>query len=144
MDVVIFTGNGVTAAIDKLISSLGIKYPVCASINEVNNDNDIPIVFTSSYEHHSNLLSWRETVAEVVTIRYHPYTGVCLHDLHYNLCKYRTRKCKIGSFSACSNVTGIMTDVDAVSVLMHRHDGVVFFDYATAAPYLKVCIGLST
>jgi len=86
------------------------------------------------------LLSWRETVADVVTIDYHPITGVCLSDLHSKLTKYASRKLKIGAFSACSNVTGILTHVDAVSVVMHRHGGIVSFDYATAAPYIKVKI----
>ena len=32
-----------------------------------------------------------------------------------------TRPLKIGSFSAALNVTGIVTDVDAVATLLHRH-----------------------
>ena len=54
----------------------------------------------------------RESVAEVVTIAYDPVTGVCLADLRTKLLKYSSRKFKIGAFSACSNVTGILTDVD--------------------------------
>ena len=33
---------------------------------------------------------------------------------------------------------GILTDVDAVCVAMHRAGGIAVFDYATAAPYVKV------
>lgn len=99
-------------------------------------------MFTSSYEHHSNLLSWRETVADVVTVDYHPVTGVCLSDLHTKLTKFGARRLKVGAFSACSNVTGILTHVDAVSVVMHRHGGIVSFDYATAAPYIKVSMNI--
>jgi selenocysteine lyase/cysteine desulfurase len=54
VDVVIFTGNGTTAAINKLILSIGLNIPLPAGYDESHR----PIVFTSSYEHHSNLLSW--------------------------------------------------------------------------------------
>jgi selenocysteine lyase/cysteine desulfurase len=133
-DCVLFVGNGSTGAINKVIASLGLNVPLPPGYD----DSHRPIVFTSSYEHHSNLLSWRETVADVVTISYDPITGVSLTDLKARLEKYADRKFKIGSFSAASNVTGILTDTIAVSNLMHRAGGLAFFDYATAAPYVKM------
>ena len=142
-DVVIFTGNGTTAAVNKLIVSLGLHIPIPTEyVDEINR----PIVFTSSYEHHSNLISWRETAADVVSVQYSPITGVCLQDLSRLLQLYATRKVKIGAFSAASNVTGIVTATNNVSALIHRAGGLVFYDYATAAPYVKidmnpVCIG---
>ena len=80
----------------------------------------------------------RESVADVVTVQYNPNTGVCLTDLSRLLSQHSHRKVKIGAFSAASNVTGVMTAADAVSALLHRAGGLVFFDYATAAPYVKV------
>jgi selenocysteine lyase/cysteine desulfurase len=133
-DVVIFTGNGTTAAFSKLVASLGLNIPLPAGYD----DSFRPVVFTSAYEHHSNLLCWRESAAEVVTIAYDPITGVSLSDLAEKLHSYADRQLKIGSFSAASNVTGILTDTDAVCELMHRAGGLAFFDYATAAPYVKV------
>ena len=73
-----------------------------------------------------------------MAIAYHHVTGVCLQDLHAQLLRYGDRIVKIGSFSACSNVTGLLTDVDEVSILLHRHGALAIFDYATAAPYVKV------
>ena len=131
-DIVLFLGNGTTGAINKLILALGLH------ISVGNSDVNTPIVFTSSYEHHSNLLPWRESVAEVVTIAYSSETGVCLKDLKEKLVRYQHRKVKIGAFSAASNVTGIITAVDEVSILMHKHGGIVVYDYATASPYLKM------
>jgi selenocysteine lyase/cysteine desulfurase len=77
-------------------------------------------------------------VADVITVQYHPTTGVCLTDLSRLLSLHSHRKVKIGAFSAASNVTGVLTAADAVSALLHRAGGMLFFDYATAAPYVKV------
>ncbi|CAF4860901.1 unnamed protein product, partial [Rotaria socialis] len=37
-----------------------------------------------------------------------------------------------------SNVTGIRTDVDNISTLVHQYCGLIFWDYAAAAPYVKI------
>ena len=142
-DVVIFTGNGTTAAVTKLILSLGLHLPLPEGYDPAVHR---PIVFTSSYEHHSNLVSWRETVADVVAVKYSPATGVCLADLGRLLVVHAARRVKIGSFSAASNVTGVLTATNEVCAAMHRAGGWAFFDYATAAPYVKidmnpVCVG---
>lgn len=135
MDVVIFTGTGTTGAIMKLVLSLGLNIPLSSELDE---EIYRPIVFTSSYEHHSNLLPWRESICEVVTIAYDPVTGVDLVDLQKQLDLYAHRKLKIGTFSAASNVSGIITDVDSVAIIMHKGGGLAFFDYATAAPYVRI------
>lgn len=49
----------------------------------------------------------------------------------------------IASFSAASNITGIMTDTVAVSVLCHQYGALSFWDYATAAPYLDIDMNAS-
>lgn len=80
----------------------------------------------------------RESIADVITVQYSPRTGVCLTDLKRLLTLHSHRNMKVGAFSAASNVTGVLTDTNTVSALMHRAGGLVFFDYATAAPYVKV------
>ena len=70
------------------------------------------MVFIGPYEHHSNELPWRESVAEVVTIREDRQGRVDLDHLEHELRRHADRAPKIGSFSAASNVTGIVTDVD--------------------------------
>ena len=135
-DVVIFTGNGTTAAISKLVASLGLHLPLPEELKE--DITSRPVVFTSSYEHHSNLLPWRECVADVFTVRYHPTTGVDLQHLQELLAEHKDRKLKIGTFSAASNVTGILTAVNEVALICHQHGALAFFDYATAAPYVKI------
>mmetsp|Transcript_5629 Transcript_5629/g.7814 ORF Transcript_5629/g.7814 Transcript_5629/m.7814 type:complete len:437 (+) Transcript_5629:52-1362(+) len=129
-DVVLFVGNGTTAAVNKLVKFFGFVQGC--------DENLRPVVFVSSYEHHSNLLPWRETSAEVVIVAYSSVSGVCLADLLSKLQRYQSRPVKVGAFSACSNVTGILTDVDEVSILLHRHGAYAVFDYASAAPYVKM------
>jgi selenocysteine lyase/cysteine desulfurase len=50
----------------------------------------------------------------------------------------------ICSLNATSNITGIYTDVDSVSTLVHSYGGLIFWDYATAAPYVKIDMNAST
>ena len=56
---------------------------------------------------------------------------------YYSVEKY-ANKLKIGCFAAASNVTGLVSDVDKLSTMMHKYNGLVFFDYATAAPYVEI------
>ena len=92
-----------------------------------------PVVFVSIYEHNSNKLSWIETGAEVVTVNN-------LEDLHSKLISddYKNKYIKIGSFTAASNITGLLLDIDAFAIEMHKNGGFAFFDYASGAPYLQI------
>ncbi|BFZ24449.1 hypothetical protein BsWGS_27488 [Bradybaena similaris] len=129
-DAVIFTGTGATAAINKLIAVMNLT-----SLG----DKEV-IVFISPYEHHSNILPWRDVTSEkVITIRQLDNGLMDLEDLQVQLEAHAN--CKnvlIGSFSAASNVTGILTDCDSVACLMHSYGGYAFFDYACAAPYTDI------
>lgn len=133
-DVVLFCGNGTTACVNKLVSILGLNTPFTEDLPEKYR----PVVFTSSYEHHSNLLPWRESAALVITIPFDPIHGVSLTILEQELQKYQDHVVKIGAFSAASNVTGLLTDVDRISILLHQYQALACFDYATAAPYVKM------
>jgi selenocysteine lyase/cysteine desulfurase len=135
-DVVLFCGNGSTAAINKIVSILG--FHALLSIKQEQEGHGRPVVFTSIYEHHSNLLPWREAGCEVVMICCHPTTGVDLEDLRKQLQAHANAKVKVGSFSAASNVTGMLTDVHAVARMLHEHHALACFDYATAGPYVPI------
>jgi selenocysteine lyase/cysteine desulfurase len=129
-DLVVFAGSGATGAIDRLIRVLELGRFAAAP--------ERPIVFVGPYEHHSNELPWRESIADVVVIREDGERGFDLDHLSEELERHASRSLKIGSFSAASNVTGILTDVDAVSILLHRHGALAFWDYAAAGPYLPI------
>ena len=73
------------------------------------------------YEHHSNLLPWRESIADVIMIGEAAggEGGVDLTQLEKLLIDNRHRPLRVGAFSAASNVTGARTDVDEVTCHLH-------------------------
>ena len=140
--VVIFTGSGATGAIDKLIRILGIRIPAelddaYGFTGQIPRDQR-PVVFIGPFEHHSNELPWRESIAEVVVIPEDADGHIDITRLEEELVRYRDRPLRIGSFSAASNVTGIVTDAHAISDLLHRHGALSFWDFAAAAPYVEI------
>lgn len=123
---VIFTGAGATAGLNRLVNLLGVD----------NAQN--PVVFIGPYEHHSNILPWRESNAKVVEIPEAVNGGPDLTALEQALNDHAASDLLIGSFSAASNVTGIVTDPDPVSRLLKRHGALSVWDYAGGGPYLPV------
>src|SRR5687768_10325487 len=99
---------------------------------------DEPVVFIGPFEHHSNELPWRESIADVVVIREDADGHVSLEHLERELERHASRRLKIGSFSAASNVTGIATDTIAISTLLHRYGALSFWDFDTAGQYVDV------
>ena len=124
-DLVMFCGSGATAAVNKLIGILELRIP--AGLDERYSlagripEAERPVVFVGPYEHHSNELPWRESIAEVVVIGEDADGHIDLADLESQLARYTRRPLLIGSFSAASNVTGILTDTGAVARLLHAH-----------------------
>ena len=140
--VVIFAGSGCTGAIAKLIGVLGLRIPSVLDdahhLTEHIPPAERPVVFLGPYEHHSNEIPWRESIADVVVIRQDLDGGVDADDLRVQLEKHADRPLKIGSFSAASNVTGILSDTAGISTLLHEHGALSFWDFAAAAPYIDV------
>jgi selenocysteine lyase/cysteine desulfurase len=140
--VVIFCGSGATAAVNKLAGIFGLRIPeglddryrLTAHIPA----GDRPVVFVGPYEHHSNELPWRESVADVVEIASDHTGHVDLGALRDALLTYADRPLRIGSFSAASNVTGIRTDTAAVSRVLREHGALSVWDYAAAGPYAPI------
>ncbi|PSL06893.1 selenocysteine lyase/cysteine desulfurase [Haloactinopolyspora alba] len=137
---VIFTGSGATAAVNKLVGILGLRPAAGAAAGRGVHAEPTatPVVFVGPYEHHSNELPWRETVAEVVTVGADGDGHVDVAQLEDLLERYADRPLRIGSFSAASNVTGVLTDVDRVATVLHRHGALSFWDYAAAGPYVPI------
>ena len=141
---VIFTGSGSTAAIDRLMRILGLH--VRSELDErlglvrAPPRQARPVVFTGPFEHHSNELPWRESLAQVVAIPEDTAGRIDAARLEQELLRYADRPLLIGSFSAASNVTGTLTDTDAISELLHRYGALACWDYATAGPHVEVAM----
>ena len=124
---VLFAGSGSTAGINRITGLLNLAEDIAAGQRVV--------VLIGPYEHHSNILPWRETGAEVTEIAEAPDGGVDLDDLSRALEKAKGVARIVGTFSAASNVTGILTDVDAVTRVLRAYGAVSIWDYGCAGPY---------
>ncbi|KAM3185972.1 hypothetical protein ACTXT7_005320 [Hymenolepis weldensis] len=128
-DALFFVGSGCTGAVHKLIHNLHLENP--------------PIVITGPFEHHSNMLPWRHLAAKIVRLKTDKSGNVSYKHLGEVLGEEEKNAKNLGChvivcLAAASNVTGILVDVDKFSALVHRHGGLVFWDYATAAPYVRI------
>jgi len=144
---VIFAGSGATGAVDRLVGILGVRIP-----RNLDDQHDLtsrippserPVIFVGPYEHHSNELPWRESVADVIEINEDADGQIDLEELERKLVEFAGRPMKIGSFSAASNVTGIISDTKAVAELLHTHGALSFWDFAASAPYVGISMGSS-
>jgi len=153
---VIAVGTGATGAIDKAQQILGLACPpatrrrldeeleACFGLERFTHYAEwrrrhSPVVFVGPYEHHSNEISWRQTGATVVEVELAADGGIDLAHLERLLRapEYRDRP-RIGSFSAASNVTGMLSPVRDIARLLHGHDALACFDYAACAPYVQI------
>jgi selenocysteine lyase/cysteine desulfurase len=141
-DVLIPVGSGSTGAINRLIQVLGLR--ISDQLEERHGltrhipEAARPVIFRSMMEHHSNDIAWRETIGESVYVDFDEAGRISVEDLDAKLERFRHRPWKIGTFSAASNVTGILNDVPALARVLHRHGARAFFDYAAAGPYVDV------
>lgn len=146
-DVVLFCGSGATGAINTLVDILNIKLPANLD-REHDLSNSIPaserpVVFIGPYEHHSNELPWRESIADVIEIRADQNGHIDRQMLEDKLGEYRDRPLVIGSFSAASNVTGIGSKTRQISILLHRYGALSFWDFAAAGPYVDIELNMN-
>src|SRR6478672_7336691 len=131
---VIFCGSGATSAIDKLIGIMNLRLP--ADLDDRFNLSqhipaaERPVVFVGPFEHHSNELPWRESIADVVTIPEDTEGHIDLAQLDAELVTYADRPLRIGAFSAASNVTGIVSDTHRIPALLHEHGALAVWDFA--------------
>lgn len=150
-------GSGATGAIENFSKIIGLYIPPATKMRfnnimkkvtqgkyDIENlpesiSADIPVVFIGPYEHHSNILMWRESLVEVVEIGLNDEGYLDIKELEEKVSdmKYSDRF-KIGSFSAASNVTGIMTNVYEVSKILHKNNALACFDFAASGPYVEI------
>ncbi|ANS78312.1 Cysteine desulfurase [Serinicoccus hydrothermalis] len=140
--VVLFAGSGCTGAIAKLVGVLGLRIP--SALEDAHHlsahlpADQRPVVLIGPFEHHSNEIPWRESIADVVEVEMDADGHVCTDDLREQLVRYADRPLVIGSFSAASNVTGIISDTHTITEVLHEHGALAFWDFAAAGPYVDI------
>jgi selenocysteine lyase/cysteine desulfurase len=128
-DAVIFAGSGATAGLQKLVRLFGA--------DQREKAGQRALVLLGPYEHHSNLLPWRESGAEVIELPEDARGGPDREAL-VNQLRHGAGRRIVCAFSAGSNVTGALTDVAGVSRIVQAAGGKVIWDYAGAAPYITM------
>lgn len=128
---VIFTGSGATAGINRLVKLFGVAEAAAAGKR--------PRVIIGPYEHHSNILPWRESGAEIVEIAEHPSGGPDLSHLQAAL-RDGSPDLTICTLSAASNITGITSDVATITAMVKAAGAKMIWDYAGAGPYVPIAM----
>ena len=153
---IIACGTGATGAIDKLQQIVGValapatRKNIDEALDQLHADADSeslyellqdiqPVVFIGPYEHHSNEISWRQSLVTTVEVKLDATGNIDLVHLEELLKdpRYENRK-RIGSFSAASNVTGMRSDVRKIANLLHKYGAIACFDFAACAPYVNI------
>lgn len=137
-DVLMTVGTGMTGAMLKFQRILGLfvneKYEGRVNLTE----DERPVVFVTHMEHHSNQISWYETIADTIVVPSNEEGLVCMETWKKTLAEHAHRKWKIAAITGASNVTGITTPYHKIAKLMHQNDGWCFVDFACSAPYVKM------
>ena len=129
---VVFAGSGATAGLNRLVTLCGVPQAVAAGR---------PVrILHGPYEHHSNILPWRESGAEVIEIAECDTGGPCPDALEAALASAPRGALLVGAFSAASNVTGLVTDVAKITAILNRHGARAIWDYAGGGPYLPIAM----
>lgn len=138
MDAVLTCGTGMTGAVNKLQRLMGLRIPDWLGGRVRIREEERPVIFVTHMEHHSNQISWLETIGEVVIVPPDRNGRVVPRHLEELLRAYPHRPFKIGAFTACSNVTGIETPVAELARTMHKYGGLIVADYSASAPYVPI------
>ena len=127
---VIFSGSGATAGLNRLVTLLGVSAAV--------GSGKRARVIIGPYEHHSKILPWRESGAEIVELPESTNGGPDVAALDHALSDVADIGCVVCTFSAASNVTGIIADVRSLTRKVKAAGAKMVWDYAGAAPYLPI------
>ena len=135
--ILIQAGYGMTGAVNKLQRILGLSVHERYRDQVRNSLERIPLVVVSRMEHHSNHISWLETIADLELI---PFDAQGMPDLnaYEDLLKRHKGRPIYLAMTACSNVTGLVPPTEDFVRLTHRYGGRAFIDYACSAPYTDI------
>lgn len=130
-------GTGATGAIKKFQELMGIYIPPATRKRYKVEPKKIPLVFIGPYEHHSNEISFREGLCEVVRVPLDKDDCIDLEFLEEYLKKSQDREI-IASFSVASNVSGVLSNYKSIYRLIKKYNGILCCDAAAASPYMNI------
>lgn len=137
-DVLLFAGFGMTAVINKFQRILGLRIPEKYKDKITLCENDRPLVIITHMEHHSNQTTWEECCVDIAILCKQSDGTPNPEHLKNILDTNRNRKMIIGSFTAASNVTGIITDYPELAGILHDYNRLCFVDFSGSAPYVTI------
>jgi len=137
-DVLLFAGFGMTAVINKFQRILGLRIPEKYKDKITVCEDDRPLVIITHMEHHSNQTTWEECCVDIAILCKKTDGTPNLDHLRSILDTNRQRSTIIGSFTACSNVTGIMTPYHEMAEILHEYNRLCFIDFSGSAPYVDM------
>ncbi|MBU4445813.1 MAG: aminotransferase class V-fold PLP-dependent enzyme [Candidatus Marinimicrobia bacterium] len=137
-DVLLFAGFGMTAVINKFQRILGLRIPEKYKDKITMCEKERPLVIVTHMEHHSNQTTWEECCVDIAILCKKSDGTPNLDHLRDILEINKERNLIIGSFTACSNVTGIITPFYEMSEIMHEFDRLCFVDFSASAPYVSI------
>ncbi len=164
-DVVLFTSNGATGAINFLARALFPPELRCVikrfpdappdsfvrTLGDAVGDRgrhtidelmDRPLVVTTVMEHHSNLLPWIEAVGHhnIRAVHIDPDRGTLDMDHLRKILAGEGRRVRLVAVTAVSNVTGILNPVSEIARLAHEVGAEILVDGAQWVPHAPVRI----
>lgn len=137
-DCILCEGTGMTGAVNKFQRLLGLKLHENFRERIPLKSSERPIVFVTHMEHHSNHISWLETIARVEIIPAGKDGLPDLDALEEKVAGFSGNPRLFASVTAASNVTGIQLPYYRIAAIMHRYGGKCFVDFACAAPYVDM------
>ena len=137
-DALLFDGFGMTAVVNKFQRILGLKIPEQFRDQVKLKNEKKPLVILTHMEHHSNQTTWIECFCDVELILRKEDGLPDLQHLEEILESNTNRELIIGSFTACSNVTGIFTPFHEMAEIVHKYGGYCFIDFSASAAYVEM------
>ncbi|WP_104750144.1 aminotransferase class V-fold PLP-dependent enzyme [Helicobacter cynogastricus] len=137
--IILTSGFGASHAIKRFQEILGIYIPPKSrQVLGKLEDIALPKVIIGPYEHHSNEISWREGLCEVVRLGLDSQGLFSLENLERALqeAQGHTNKFKpIVSVGVASNVTGMIVPYKEIAKLCARYQAHLAFDVAAFSPH---------
>lgn len=133
------SGCGSTAAIKHFQELMGLYIPPATKkrFNFKKDKKKAPLIIVGPYEHHSNELSFRESLGDIKRVKLTSDGLIDLKHLKRILQKSKNREI-FASFCIASNVSGIITPYKKISKLLRKYNAIICFDAAASSAYMNI------